>query len=65
MITFDHDTSKAQAAVDAARRRNLPVPQAIDAIASARTAALLDPEGEGLQRCLDALDHQSMRAAAE
>ncbi len=30
MITFDHDTSKAQAAVDAARRRNLPVPQAID-----------------------------------
>ena len=29
MITFDHDTSKAQAAVDAARRRGLPVPQAI------------------------------------
>ncbi|QKZ22071.1 hypothetical protein [Streptomyces chartreusis] len=25
MITFDHDTSKAQAAVDVARRRNMPV----------------------------------------
>lgn len=30
MITFDHDTGKAQAAVDAARRRKLPVPQEID-----------------------------------
>jgi hypothetical protein len=30
VITFDHDTSKAQAAVDAARRRKLPVPQDID-----------------------------------
>ncbi|TGB09781.1 hypothetical protein [Streptomyces sp. MZ04] len=30
MITFDHDTGKAQAAVDAARRRGLPVPQQID-----------------------------------
>lgn len=29
MITFDHDTSKAQAAVDVARRRNLSVPRAI------------------------------------
>jgi hypothetical protein len=30
VITFDHDTSRAQAAVDTARRRNLPVPPAID-----------------------------------
>jgi indolepyruvate ferredoxin oxidoreductase alpha subunit len=29
-----------------------PVRQAIDAIASARTAALLDPEGEALAKCL-------------
>ena len=31
MITYDHDTSKAQAAVKAARRRGLAVPQDIDA----------------------------------
>jgi len=30
----------------------MPVPVAIDALANARTAALLDPEGEGLARCL-------------
>jgi hypothetical protein len=30
VITFDHDTSRAQAAVEAARRRKLPVPQDID-----------------------------------
>lgn len=30
MITFDHDTGKAQAAVEAARRRKLPVPSGID-----------------------------------
>lgn len=30
MITFDHDTGKAQAAVDVARRRGLHVPQEID-----------------------------------
>ncbi|WP_329339134.1 hypothetical protein OG252_26305 [Streptomyces sp. NBC_01352] len=30
MITFDHDTGKAQAAVNAARRRKLPVPSEID-----------------------------------
>jgi hypothetical protein len=28
------------------------VARGIDAVASARTAALLDPEGEGLARCL-------------
>jgi indolepyruvate ferredoxin oxidoreductase beta subunit len=31
---------------------NIPVARGIDAIASARTAALLDPEGEALARCL-------------
>ncbi|MFH9369099.1 hypothetical protein ACH4K8_25860 [Streptomyces anulatus] len=30
MITFDHDTSTAQAAVTAARRRKLDIPQSID-----------------------------------
>jgi len=39
--------------------------EGIDAIASARTAALVDPEGEGLQRCIDALEHRPMPAAAE
>ncbi len=44
----------------------MPAPRAIDAIASARTAALLDPEGEGLARCLDALDRKTAyRIAAE
>jgi hypothetical protein len=35
----------------------------IDAIASARAAALLDPEGEALARCLEELDRQSARAS--
>jgi indolepyruvate ferredoxin oxidoreductase beta subunit len=30
----------------------MPIARAIDAIASARTAALTDPEGESLARCL-------------
>ncbi len=43
----------------------LPLRRGVDAIASARTAALVDPEGEGLQRCIDALEHGPMPAAAE
>jgi indolepyruvate ferredoxin oxidoreductase beta subunit len=44
----------------------LPVDRAIDAIANARTAALLDPEGDGLARCLDEIDRQmAFRVAAE
>ncbi|MBV9261933.1 MAG: indolepyruvate oxidoreductase subunit beta family protein [Pseudolabrys sp.] len=39
--------------------------QAADAIASARTAALVDPEGESLAKCLAALDAGSTRVAAE
>jgi indolepyruvate ferredoxin oxidoreductase beta subunit len=42
------------------------IAQGIDAIASARTAALLDPEGEGLAKALAAIDAQvSMPLAAE
>jgi len=45
---------------------DLPTGRAVDAIASARTAALLDPEGEGLAKCLAELDQQaSFRVAAE
>jgi indolepyruvate ferredoxin oxidoreductase beta subunit len=45
---------------------DLPAAQAVDAIASARTAALLDPDGEGLAKCLAELDAQaSFRIAAE
>lgn len=44
----------------------LPVERAIDAVASARTAALVDPEGEGLIRCLDDIERQvAFRIAAE
>ena len=46
--------------------RQLTVLRGTDAIASARTAALVDPEGESLGRCLDDLEAQSaMRVAAE
>ena len=44
----------------------MPIRAAIDAIASARTAALLDPEGEGLARALAAIDAQvALPMAAE
>jgi indolepyruvate ferredoxin oxidoreductase beta subunit len=44
----------------------VPLRQGIDAVASARAAALVDPEGEALTRCLDELDkHKSMSIAAE
>ena len=42
------------------------VAHGIDAIASARTAALLDPEGESLAKALAAIDAQvNMPLAAE
>ena len=45
---------------------HMSVAQGIDAIASARTAALLDPEGESLAKALAAIDAQvSMPTAAE
>jgi indolepyruvate ferredoxin oxidoreductase, beta subunit len=44
----------------------MPVPQGIDAIASARTAALADPEGESLARCLADIErHAAFKIAAE
>jgi indolepyruvate ferredoxin oxidoreductase beta subunit len=44
----------------------IPLGRAADAIASARTAALVDPEGESLAKCLAEIDgHASFRVAAE
>jgi indolepyruvate ferredoxin oxidoreductase beta subunit len=44
----------------------IPLRQAADAIASARTAALLDPDGESLAKCLDAIAvPEPTRIAAE
>ena len=45
---------------------HIPLARAADAIASARTAALVDPEGESLAKCLAAIDAQpALRVAAE
>src|SRR5665213_866711 len=44
----------------------IPLDRAADAVASARTAALVDPEGESLARCLAEIEAQgSFRIAAE
>ena len=44
----------------------IPVSRAVDAIASARTAALVDPEGESLAKCLAEIEGQpALRIAAE
>jgi indolepyruvate ferredoxin oxidoreductase beta subunit len=44
----------------------IPLGRAADAVASARTAALVDPEGESLAKCLAEIDGQaSFRVAAE
>src|SRR5262249_61905762 len=44
----------------------MPLARGLDAIASARSAALADPEGEALARCLAELGEGSaMRIAAE
>jgi indolepyruvate ferredoxin oxidoreductase beta subunit len=44
----------------------LPLARAADAVASARTAALTDPDGEGLARCLDEIEaHIRLPTAAE
>ncbi len=49
-----------------ALHHQMPLQQAIDAIASARTAALVDPEGDSLARCLNALQQPvDYRVAAE
>ncbi|MGH6770053.1 MAG: indolepyruvate oxidoreductase subunit beta family protein [Xanthobacteraceae bacterium] len=41
----------------------IPLPRAIDAVASARTAALVDPDGESLAQCLAAIDSPAPMAA--
>jgi indolepyruvate ferredoxin oxidoreductase beta subunit len=38
---------------------HVPPARGVDAIASARTAALVDPEGEGLAKCLAAIEKQA------
>ena len=44
----------------------IPQARAADAVASARTAALVDPEGESLAKCLAEIDGQTaLRVAAE
>jgi indolepyruvate ferredoxin oxidoreductase beta subunit len=43
---------------------HIPASRAVDAIASARTAALVDPDGEGLAKCLAAIAPPA-RIAAE
>jgi indolepyruvate ferredoxin oxidoreductase, alpha subunit len=50
--------------IEPALAGNRPVRQAIDAIASARTAALLDPEGEALSKCLADLALAPLHAIA-
>jgi hypothetical protein len=43
----------------------IPVRQAIDGVAGARAAALLDPEGEALAKCLAGLAQPARAIAAE
>jgi indolepyruvate ferredoxin oxidoreductase, beta subunit len=44
----------------------IPLDRAADALASGRTAALVDPEGESLAKCLAEIEgHNSFRVAAE
>jgi indolepyruvate ferredoxin oxidoreductase beta subunit len=44
----------------------IPLERAADALASARTAALVDPEGESLAKCLaEIAEHSEFRVAAE
>jgi indolepyruvate ferredoxin oxidoreductase beta subunit len=43
----------------------IPLARAADAIVNARTAALVDPDGDGLARSLDSIDSPALRVAAE
>jgi indolepyruvate ferredoxin oxidoreductase alpha subunit len=43
---------------------HIPLPQAVDAVASARTAALVDPDGESLAKCLAAVGAIELRRLA-
>ncbi len=42
----------------------IPLAAGIDAVASARTAALVDPDGEALARCLDAIERSGTFSVA-
>jgi indolepyruvate ferredoxin oxidoreductase beta subunit len=48
--------------IDPVLTGSIALARGIDAIGSARAAALLDPEGEALARCLEQLDRQSAPA---
>ena len=50
--------------IEPALAGRIPLRQAADAIASARTAALLDPEGEALSKCLAQLSSPQAHAIA-
>jgi indolepyruvate ferredoxin oxidoreductase, alpha subunit len=50
--------------IEPALAGQMPLHQAVDAIASARTAALLDPEGEALAKCLAKLASPPAHAIA-
>jgi indolepyruvate ferredoxin oxidoreductase beta subunit len=50
--------------IEPALAGQMPFRQAVDAIASARTAALLDPEGEALSKCLAELSSPPAHAIA-
>jgi indolepyruvate ferredoxin oxidoreductase, alpha subunit len=54
-----------EAVVMPALAEAMPLRQAIDGVASARTAALLDPEGEALAKCLAGLTEPTHAFAAE
>jgi len=51
--------------VEPALAGSIPARQAVDAVASARTAALLDPDGEALAKCLSDLSSPAHAIAAE
>jgi indolepyruvate ferredoxin oxidoreductase beta subunit len=50
--------------IEPALAGQIAIRQAADAIASARTAALLDPEGEALSKCLAAIAVPPVHAIA-
>jgi indolepyruvate ferredoxin oxidoreductase beta subunit len=50
--------------IEPALAGHMPTRQAVDAVASARTAALLDPEGEALSKCLAELAAPPVHAIA-
>jgi indolepyruvate ferredoxin oxidoreductase alpha subunit len=63
---LDNYRTIEQRVIRAALAGDVPPAHAVDSVASARTAALVDPDGESLARCLAMLDPQaSFRIAAE